>query len=74
MFSVTCEVEDEHGGLFIDHIKTVTPGVKPVTVVFLKVGVVIIPDPETKVQEPVPTAGAFPARVAVTVPVAAQRF
>jgi hypothetical protein len=69
---VTFEVDDVQGGLSIDHIKTVTPGVNPVTVVFRTNGFVIVPDPETKVHEPVPTAGAFPARVAVADPDIAQ--
>lgn len=57
----------------MDHIKTVTPGLIFVTVVFLTIGLVIVPVPETNVHDPVPTAGAFPASVAVAVPVVAHK-
>ena len=67
-------VEDEgvQGLLLIVHIKTVTPGLILVTVVFLTRGFVIVPVPEINVHDPVPTAGALPAKVAFTVPVVAQ--
>lgn len=71
--SVTLEDEEAHGLLLIVHIRTVTPGVKPVTVVFLTKGLVMVPLPEIKVHNPVPALGAFPAKVAVAVPVVAQR-
>ncbi len=47
------------------HLKTDVPSAKPVMVVLFKVGVVILPVPETKVQDPVPTAAMFPFKVAV---------
>lgn len=67
------ETEDAHGGLLIDQVRTVTPGVNPVTVVFLTSGFVIVPEPETKTQIPVPLVGLFPAKVAVAVPVVAHK-
>jgi hypothetical protein len=70
---VTLEVEGEQGGLLIVHAKTVTPGLIFVTVVFRARGLVIVPVPEIKVHDPVPAVGAFPAKVAVAVPVVAQR-
>lgn len=70
---VMLETEEAQGGLLIDHVKTVCPGVKPVTVVFLTSGFVIVPEPETLTQIPVPLAGLFPLSVAVAVPVVAQR-
>jgi hypothetical protein len=66
------ETEDAHGGLLIDHVKTVWPGLIFVTVVFLSNGLVIVPVPETITQIPVPLAGLLPANVAVAVPVVAQ--
>lgn len=46
------------------HLSTVVPTVSPVIVVFGEVGVVIVPGPDTFVHRPVPTAGAFPDRLA----------
>lgn len=69
---VMLETEDAHGRFVIDHVSTVCPGEIFVTVVFLRRGFVIVPVPETNTQTPLPTVGAFPARVAFTVPVVAQ--
>jgi hypothetical protein len=40
------------------------PVVSPVIVELLRVGFVIVPDPETFTQRPVPTIGTFPANKA----------
>jgi hypothetical protein len=69
---VILETEDAQGGLLIDQVRTVCPGEIFVTVVFLTNGFVIVPLPETKTQIPVPAAGAFPAKVALAVPVVAH--
>ena len=69
---VMFDVEEEHGELLIDQVNTLIPGVKPVTVVFLNKGFVIVPEPETKTHNPVPTTGLLAAIVAVAVPVVAQ--
>jgi hypothetical protein len=69
---VMLETDDAQGGLLIDHVSTVCPGEMFVTVVFLKRGLVIVPEPETKTHIPEPAAGAFPAKVAFAVPVVAQ--
>ena len=41
------------------HAKTLFPKANPVIVEFGKVGFVIVPIPETKVQAPVPTVAAL---------------
>ena len=69
---VMFETDEAQGGLLIDQVITVIPGVNPVTVVFLKSGFVIVPEPDTFTHIPVPLAGLFPFRVAVAVPVVAQ--
>ena len=69
---VTLDVDELQGELVIDQVRIVTPGEIPVTVVFLKSGFVIVPEPETKTQRPVPIAGLFPAKVVEAVPVVAQ--
>ncbi len=69
---VILETEEAHGGLLIDQVSTVNPGVKPVTVVFLTSGFVIVPEPETFTHIPVPEVGLLPFKVAVAVPVVAQ--
>src|SRR4051812_37214851 len=61
---VTCETEAAQGGLEIVHAKTFGPTPSDVIVVFLTRGLVIVPDPETKDQFPIPAAGLFPAMVA----------
>jgi len=48
-------------------LKVLAPTPSPVTVEVGEVGVVIVPEPDTKVHKPVPIAGTFPARVAVEV-------
>ena len=69
---VMLDTDEAQGGLLIDQVRTVKPGVNPVTVVFLRSGFVIVPDPETFTHIPVPLAGLFPLSVAVAVPVVAQ--
>lgn len=69
---VTLETEEAQGGLLIDHVRTVCPGEIFVTLVFLTNGFVIVPEPETKTQIPVPLVGELPANVAEAVPVVAQ--
>ena len=49
----------------IAHWKIVLPTPSPVTPEFGEVGDVIVPEPETTVQLPVPTAGVLPDRVVV---------
>jgi hypothetical protein len=66
------ETEDAQGGLLIDHVRMVKPGVNPVTVVFLTSGFVIIPEPETSTQIPEPLEALLPAKVVLAVPVEAQ--
>ena len=66
------ETDEAQGVLLIDHVRTVIPGEIFVTVVFLKFGFVIVPEPETKTHTPAPFTGALPASVAVAVPVVAQ--
>ena len=57
--------EDAAQGEFeIVQAKIFAPTPSPVIVVLFKVGELIVPIPETKVHEPVPTAGIFPAMVA----------
>lgn len=70
---VMFETEEAQGGLLMDHVSTVIPGVNPVTVVFRTNGFVIVPEPETKTHIPVPLAGLFPFNVAVAVPVVAHK-
>ena len=61
---VTFAEEDAQGGLLVVQAKTFAPTPNPVIVVLFKVGVVIVPLPETNVHKPVPIAGLFPAIVA----------
>jgi hypothetical protein len=61
---VTFETDDTHGALEIDHRKTLAPVPRPVNVVLGSVGFVMVPLPEIKVHEPVPTAGVLPVNVA----------
>ena len=49
----------------IVHTKVFTPVVKPVTPLVGDVGVVTVAVPAVTVQSPVPTTGAFAAKVAV---------
>lgn len=70
---VTFETEEAQGGLLIDHVKTVNPGVKPVSAVFLRRGFARVPEPETITHIPVPLTGALPAKLVEAVPVVAQR-
>jgi len=67
---VMFEVEDVQGGLLIDQVRTVVPGVNPVTVEFGKREFVITPGPETFIQAPVPATAGLPANV--TEPMLAQ--
>lgn len=56
-------VDEVQGGLLIDHVKTVVPGVSPVIVELATREFVITPDPETFIHLPIPTPGMFPAKV-----------
>lgn len=69
---VTFEVEGEQGGLLIDHVNTVMPGLILVNPEFLKLGFASVPDPETMTQRPVPAVGALPAKKVEAVPVVAH--
>lgn len=60
---VTFDVEDVHGGLLIDHVNIVMPGVNPVSVELGKREFVITPGPETMLHAPVPTVAVLPAKV-----------
>jgi hypothetical protein len=51
----------------IDHLKTLVPSERLLTVEAGLEGSVTVPPPLTTVQLPVPTTGVFPARVAVDV-------
>jgi hypothetical protein len=53
------EVEDAHGGFEMVHAKTFVPIAKPVIEVVGERELVIVPDPEIKVQTPVPILAAF---------------
>ena len=53
-----------HGGFEIAHSKTLTPTPKPVTDVVGESEFVIVPDPDSNVQTPVPTVGVFAAIIA----------
>jgi len=61
----TVELEAAHTPLIILHLKMFVPTPNPVIVVLGEVGDVIVPDPETKIQLPVPTVGVFAFIVAV---------
>ncbi len=61
----TVEIEAAQTPLVIRHLKTLVPTPNPVIVVLGKVGDVMVPAPETKVQLPVPTAGVLAFMVAV---------
>jgi hypothetical protein len=67
LFITTVEVDGGHVPLEIVHWKELTPNPKPVIPEVGEVGVVIVPLPDIKVHSPVPTIGAFPAKVAVDV-------
>ncbi len=62
----TVEVDGEQTPLLIVHWSTLEPNPTEVNPLLAKVGVVIVTEPDTKLQLPVPTAGIFPASVAVT--------
>jgi archaellin len=61
----TVSVEDPHEPLLTVHLKRFGPTPRAVTVDVGLPGVVIVPEPLTRLQVPVPTEGVFPARVAV---------
>ena len=62
---VTVLVDGVHGALLIVHWNTFAPTPKPVTPLVGELGVVIVPEPLTKVHTPVPVVGVLPANVAV---------
>lgn len=62
MITSSSEVQ---GALVIVHLNVLAPTPRAVRPEVGDVGVVIVPDPDIKVHNPVPTAGVFPARVAV---------
>ena len=62
---VTSSAEAGHGLFVIVQRNTFGPTPNPVTVEFGEFGLVIVPDPLTKLHVPVPTVGVLPARVAV---------
>jgi hypothetical protein len=64
-FIVTVEELGVHGGLLIVHWNTFDPAPRPVKPDVGEDGVVIVPVPLTNVHKPEPTAGVFPASVAV---------
>jgi hypothetical protein len=58
---VTFELDGAQGELEIVHAKTFVPKPKPVILVVGDNELVIVPDPETKVQIPVPTVATLAA-------------
>lgn len=65
--TVTLETELAQGGLEMVHLKTFAPVPSPVTVVEGDKEFVMVPDPEIKVQAPVPVTGVFAAMIAPAV-------
>jgi hypothetical protein len=61
----TVEVEGGQTPLLMVHCKTFVPTAIAVSPEVADVGVVIVAAPEINVQLPVPTAGVFPASVAI---------
>ena len=61
----TVDADAGHTPLLIVHRKTFTPTPNAVIPVVSKVGVVIVPAPDTNVQLPVPTAGVFPFKLII---------
>jgi hypothetical protein len=59
---VIFETEEAQGELLIDQVKTVNPGVNPVIEDVGERELVIMPDPETLIQLPIPIEGALAAR------------
>ena len=57
---VTLELEGVQGLFEMVQAKTFVPKPSPVMFVLGRLGFVIVPLPETKVQIPVPVAGKFP--------------
>jgi hypothetical protein len=62
---VTFELEGVQGAFDIVHSKILFPKPNPVIVVLGNKEFVIIPEPETKLHAPVPTAGKFPLSIVV---------
>lgn len=60
----TVDIDAGHTPLLIVQRNTFTPTPNAVRPLFGKVGEVIVPAPEIKVQLPVPTAGVLPFKVA----------
>ena len=65
---ITSSVLGVQGALEIVHLKVFAPTPNPVSPEVGEEGVVIVPEPAINVQVPVPTAGVFPANVAVVTP------
>ena len=65
---ITMRSEVMHDPLVIVHLRVAeAPGTRPVREEVSEAGVVMVAAPATKVQSPVPTPGALPARVAEVV-------
>ena len=62
---ITSSVEAGHAPLVIVHLNVLAPTPSAVNPDVGEEGVVIVPAPAISVHVPVPTAGAFPAKVAV---------
>lgn len=62
---VTFEVEGEQGGFEMVHANTFVPNPNPVIDVVGEREFVMLPDPEIKVQTPVPTVAVLPFMVVV---------
>lgn len=65
MTMVIFEVDAGQEEKLTDQVRTVVPVVRPVIVELFCEGLVIVPGPETFTHNPVPTAGEFPANVAI---------
>jgi hypothetical protein len=61
---VTVETEGAHGGFEMVHSKTLVPTPRPEMLVVGESELVIVPDPDRRAQEPVPTEGVFAAMTA----------
>lgn len=62
---ITSSKDAVHGGLEIVHLNVLAPTPRAVSPEVADPGVVIVPEPPTRVHVPVPVTGVFPARTAV---------